>query len=343
MSSNEEGNNAEGGASGLTEQLEKNAKKRAFVIQEIISTEFTYIERLKLTIDYIVLPLKTTKLLDQSDVKEQFFLLEKIYDLHIRNSLDGSASQNLKFVDLFNDMAANFDVYTQYLVNYEPAMQRRGHLLTRNRKFADFIAKVEKDPNVNNTLESLLIMPVQRIPRYRLLLEQLLKYTPENHSDFPVVQSALDRICELASYNNEAIRARENKNKIMNVMMQLDPAYRIDLLDDKHRKHIKEGTLLKQCRKRNKEFQFWLFTDVLLYGEKTPLGLYALNRQLHLSKVKITMPNESVPEAQLSFVIESPAKSFKVITRCVNYVQPLLLLINLMDDHAGVKRRSASG
>jgi hypothetical protein len=175
-------------------------------------------------------------------------LLEKIYDMHTRNSISGSTSQNLKFVELINDMAENFHFYTEYLVNYEPAMQRRGYLLTRNRRFAEFVAKVEKEPNVNQSLESLLILPVQRIPRYRLLLEQLMKFTPESHPDYTVVKHALDKICALASYNNEAIRARENKNKIMNVMMQLDPAYRVDLLEDKNRKFLKEGTLLRQCR-----------------------------------------------------------------------------------------------
>ena len=32
-------------------------------------------------------------------------------------------------------------------------------------------------------LISYLIMPVQRVPRYIMLLEDLLKHTPEDHSD----------------------------------------------------------------------------------------------------------------------------------------------------------------
>jgi hypothetical protein len=32
-------------------------------------------------------------------------------------------------------------------------------------------------------LESIIIMPIQRSPRYKLLLEDLLKRTPEAHPD----------------------------------------------------------------------------------------------------------------------------------------------------------------
>jgi hypothetical protein len=224
-------------------------KKRFYVIQEIISTEMTYIERLKLTLEYVIKPLTELKVIDVADMNQQFETFGKVYELHSRHSISGSTSRNLTFVDLFEDMGRNIDIYSTYLVNYEPAMQRRAALLTSNRKFADFVDKVQKNPDLQGqNLESLLILPVQRIPRYRLLLEQLLKYTTNDHPDYQTVQSALDKICELAHYNNEAIRARENNNKLMSIMMQIQPTNRPNLLDDKNRKFLKEATLQKQCR-----------------------------------------------------------------------------------------------
>lgn len=231
-----------------TTVVEEN-KKRFYVIQEIISTEMTYIERLKITLDYVIKPLTEMKVIDVSDMKQQFDGFEKVYELHSRHSISGSTSRNLTFVDLFEDMGRNIDIYSVYLVNYEPAMQRRAALLTSNRRFADFVDRVQKTPELQGqNLESLLILPVQRIPRYRLLLEQLLKYTTEDHPDYQTVHSALDKICELAHYNNEAIRARENNNKLMSIMMQIQPTNRPNLLDDKNRKFLKEATLQKQCR-----------------------------------------------------------------------------------------------
>ena len=36
----------------------------------------------------------------------------------------------------------------------------------------------------NHDLKSMLIMPIQRIPRYKMLLDDLKKHTPQNHPDY---------------------------------------------------------------------------------------------------------------------------------------------------------------
>ena len=44
--------------------------------------------------------------------------------------------------------------------------------------------QLDSDPRVQSSrLESIIIMPIQRIPRYKLLLEDLLKRTPDAHPD----------------------------------------------------------------------------------------------------------------------------------------------------------------
>lgn len=49
-------------------------------------------------------------------------------------------------------------------------------------------------------------MPVQRIPRYVLLLEDLMKHTPADHSDMHHLQIALKTVQEIAITVNEAVR-----------------------------------------------------------------------------------------------------------------------------------------
>jgi hypothetical protein len=65
-------------------------------------------------------------------------------------------------------------------------------------------------------------------------------------------------------------------------------------------------------RRRYKEFQFWLLSDQLLYGEMTPLGLFTLNRQILLARCKVSVLEEGDTDAKTAFIIESPAKSFKI-------------------------------
>jgi hypothetical protein len=49
----------------------------------------------------------------------------------------------------------------------------------------------DADPNMKTlTLEDLLMMPVQRMPRYELLLASMLKSTPHAHRDYPLLKTA---------------------------------------------------------------------------------------------------------------------------------------------------------
>jgi hypothetical protein len=62
-------------------------------------------------------------------------------------------------------------------VNFEEAIMRRSFLLTRNAKFAQLVDSRALDPGGLGNFESLLIAPVQRIPRYVLLIEGSLLVT----------------------------------------------------------------------------------------------------------------------------------------------------------------------
>lgn len=292
------------------EEQEKKEKKRGFVIKEIVSTEVTYVERLRFLVEVVVVPIRETNLLDLIDQGKQFAILEKICALHSKWPFNELDSQPEKLGDFVENICSNAQLYADYLVLYEEAMARRCALLLSNRKFSDFLDKAEKDPRLQNQkIESIFILPVQRIPRYRLLLEQLLKYTPEGHAQHEMVTAALEKICAMAMYSNEAIKKRENRAKIMDIVKSIEPTTRVDLLADQDRAFIKEGPLLRQCRRGLKEFQFWLMSDQLLYGQPTPLGLYILNRQIPLSKCYVSAC-ESMHQGGYSFIVESPAKSF---------------------------------
>lgn len=293
-----------------SEEQKKMARKREYILKEIVSTEVTYVERLRFVVEVIIQPLKENNMLDASDLLAQFSILEKIYQLHMKNSLSELETCPNKFGEFFQNICDNVQTYTDYLINYESSMQRRCSLLISNRRFSDFLDKAEKDPRMQGQKsESIFILPVQRIPRYRLLLESLLKCTPEEHPQYGVVTNALEKISDMAMYSNDAIKARENKAKIMDIIKTIEPRTRVDLLADPDRVFLKEGPLLRQCRRGLKEFHFWLFNDQLLYGQATPLGLYILNRQIFLNKCVVNSC-ESMNDGGYCFIVESPAKSF---------------------------------
>ena len=61
----------------------------------------------------------------------------------------------------------------------------------------------------NMSLSDLLIMPIQRIPRYVLLLRELNKFTPEGHVDRDDLLRVSGIIASIANHINETKRQRE--------------------------------------------------------------------------------------------------------------------------------------
>lgn len=222
------------------------------------------------------------------------------------------------------------DVYKAYLVNFKKASKRRHLLLLNNRKYADVVQAAQSDPRcLGLDLESLLIEPIDRIPRYRMLLEKILECTPETHADFPHVSASLQGVCTLAENHNAAIKIRDNQDQLTDVMSEMEFRTRVNLLDDPMRRFIRSGPLLRQCRKGKKEFMFWLCSDKLIYGEAIPVAgalvsaQYMVNRDIRLSDCRVGACDDSGKKLSFgagsgsiytssAFVVESPSKSFIV-------------------------------
>lgn len=52
------------------------------------------------------------------------------------------------------------------------------------------------------TIVAFLLLPVQRIPRYKMLLETILKYTSQDHPDHADLSAALTSVLSVADVVN---------------------------------------------------------------------------------------------------------------------------------------------
>jgi hypothetical protein len=64
-------------------------------------------------------------------------------------------------------------------------------------------------------------MPIQRIPRYVLLLRELIKSTNQQHPDYENLNNALAQIKELADYINTRKRDTDEANKILAIQKRI--------------------------------------------------------------------------------------------------------------------------
>ena len=138
-------------------------------------------------------------------------------------------------------------------------------------------AKVQGMP-----LSFYLLKPVKRVTEYPLLVEKLLKNTPEDHPDFVYTQEALNRSRILCDQVNEGMRMKENSERLEWLQIHLDLTSEEKALQEKitfnsltnsvgPRKFLHSGTLKKT--KSEKELICFLFNDfVLLTSPNTSLN-----------------------------------------------------------------------
>ncbi|KAI9455853.1 hypothetical protein F5148DRAFT_1225326 [Russula earlei] len=92
-------------------------------------------------------------------------------------------------------------------------------------------------------LEGYLLLPVQRIPRYRLLLEELARSTPPAEGYLDPLDQALDEISSLATNMNEGKRESESRSKLVRWQSRIRGKFPSPLVQP-HRRLIMDGPLL---------------------------------------------------------------------------------------------------
>jgi FYVE/RhoGEF/PH domain-containing protein 3 len=89
-------------------------------------------------------------------------------------------------------------------------------------KFKAFCAAALADPKAKNlSLASLLITPIQRVPRYKMLLDEIRKNTPHTHADTAALDKAYALVSQAAIDINEAVRSQENRTFLMDMQENL--------------------------------------------------------------------------------------------------------------------------
>lgn len=92
-------------------------------------------------------------------------------------------------------------------------------------------------------LEGYLLLPVQRIPRYRLLLEELLRSTPPTSFTDDALDRALSEISSLATNMNEGKRQSESRRKLVQWQARIRGKFPSPLVQP-HRRLIMDGPLM---------------------------------------------------------------------------------------------------
>jgi hypothetical protein len=85
--------------------------------------------------------------------------------------------------------------YTDYVIAFEKISEKLKDLQNARPALADFLRGCKSHPQcLQRDLISLLVMPVQHLPRIELLAKELQKKTPEDHEDYAELNRAISAV-----------------------------------------------------------------------------------------------------------------------------------------------------
>lgn len=172
--------------------------------------------------------------------------------------------------DILVPIAPFLKMYSLYVKNFSSALARIESERRDNEAFDTFLRDTERSTWGKGKaffglgLQAHLLTVVQRIPRYTLLVRELLKTTPFGHPDYQDLRRALEMIEQVANSINENVRQHEMALLILSLQRSLVGL--TSPLVVPGRSLLKRGTLLKAGRKDIQPRAFFLFTDCILYA-----------------------------------------------------------------------------
>uniref|UniRef100_A0A1B6E9V0 DH domain-containing protein n=1 Tax=Clastoptera arizonana TaxID=38151 RepID=A0A1B6E9V0_9HEMI len=242
---------------------------RTHVVVELYDTERSYVESLQILVMKYLQPLKSPEnagLVDVSLVDEIFYQVPTILTHHeefleeLRKRLEHwDVKQRVGdiFLDTFTKQSV-IDTYTSFINNWKTAKEAIKTTCQAKPAFARFLEAMAREHKGKLALDSLLIMPVQRIPRYELLIQTLLKHTEPNHPDHQPLIEAQRQVHALAVRINcterDSLELEQLEGLIEGLMHLVAP----------DRTFLRHDLVTMASGQGRKERAFFLFSDLLI-------------------------------------------------------------------------------
>lgn len=251
------------GINKTSEEIRKMGLREK-TIQEILTSEMSYLHQIEILIQYFMEPLKKSSFISTTEYTTLFGHLDTIYK--VNGELLNEMKNNPNNVGAaFLKLAPFFKLYSVYAYDYKNVLNLLQEIQNSNPQLKQFILQQEALPDVGMSLASLLITPIQRVPRYRLLLQEVLSLTSHNHPDYYILQRSLKEVENTALHINNLVQEQESMQQMIELQRSLQNGRPSIVAPG--RRLLKEGMLMKvspEGRKAHCRY-FVLFNDMLMY------------------------------------------------------------------------------
>ncbi|XP_071357684.1 FYVE, RhoGEF and PH domain-containing protein 4-like isoform X2 [Trachinotus anak] len=252
---------------------EENTEQKLYKIaNELLQTERAYVARLHL-LDQVFC-LRLTEEAGRGSfppevIRNIFSNISSIYSFHsqfLLPDLETCITRWCERPGLGNVLlqhAPFLRMYADYVRNFDQAVELVRTWSERSSAFRNIIQDIQSQEVCGSlTLQHHMLEPVQRVPRYEMLLRDYLKKLPEDSPDYELAHKSLQTISMAATHSNSAIHKAESLKRLLEIYEMLGEEEVVNPTNE----FLREGRLLKLAARNTSamERHLFLFNNFLL-------------------------------------------------------------------------------
>uniref|UniRef100_A0A4W6EDH4 Rho guanine nucleotide exchange factor (GEF) 11 n=1 Tax=Lates calcarifer TaxID=8187 RepID=A0A4W6EDH4_LATCA len=247
---------------------------------ELFTTEASHLRTLRV-LDQVFFQ-KMRSVLNSDELACIFPNLPQVYELHASLCEAMKKRRETPIVqDIGDVMLARFEggagdefqeQASQLCSQQSQALELIKNKQRKDPRFAHIIQECEASPHCRRLqLKDLLVSEMQRLTKYPLLLDNIIKHTEAGSSDLPSLQRAQACCRGILQTVNEVVRETEHRQRLSQYQRRLDAAPQFKSLDLTTKRMIHEGPLTwKVSKDKQIEIQALLLSDCLVLLQRGP-------------------------------------------------------------------------
>ncbi|XP_055012062.1 rho guanine nucleotide exchange factor 11 isoform X2 [Boleophthalmus pectinirostris] len=264
----------------LLSTLSPKEVDRQAVIYELFMTEVSHLRTLRVLDQVFYQKMRTV--LNSEELACIFPNLQQVYELHASLCEAMKKRRESPIVqDIGDVIVSKFEGPTGEEFQEQAAQlcsqQSKALELIRNKqrkdpRFAHIIQECESSPHCRRLqLKDLLVCEMQRLTKYPLLLDNIIKHTDAGSSDMATLQRAQACCRGILQYVNVVVGETEQRLRLGQYQRRLDVAPQFKNLDLTTKRMIHEGPLTwKVSKDKQLEIQALLLSDCLVLLQRGP-------------------------------------------------------------------------
>ncbi|XP_077173558.1 A-kinase anchor protein 13 isoform X2 [Paroedura picta] len=325
-------------------QLKEDVVKRQDVIYELMQTEMHHVRTLKIMSDVYSRGMVHELQFEQQMVEKVFPCLEDLLVIHSqffqrilerkKESLADRSDKNFVIKRIGDILVHQFSgesaermkkTYGKFCGHQNEAVNYFKELYSKEKRFQAFMKKKMSSSLVRRLgIPECILLVTQRITKYPVLLQRILRYTKENDKEQEDLVQSLNLVKEVIVSVNSKVSKYEKKMRLNEIytrtdsksIMRMKSGQMFAREDLRRRKFVRDGPVsLKNAAGRLKEVQAVLLSDVLIFlQEKDQKYVFAsLDQKSTVVSLKKLIVREVAHEEKGLFLISMGVKDPEMV------------------------------